>query len=98
MKKTLLVLAALAFVTPAGAAPPTAEQKAEFLATCLKVAPEAGTLCTCKADAAMSLVDSEFMAVIIASMQGKDVPAALYDTYNDYIARSTQACGMGSAM
>ena len=98
MKKTLLVLAALAFVTPVQAAPPSAEQKADFLATCLKIAPEAGELCTCKADAAMSLVDTEFMAVIIASMKGKDVPADLYDTYNDYIARSTEACGMGSAM
>jgi hypothetical protein len=38
------------------------------------------------------------MAVVIASMKGKDVPANLYDAYSDYIARSTQACGMGSAM
>ena len=98
MKKLLFVLAALALATPAHAAPPTAEQKADFLATCLKVAPEAGTLCTCKADAAMSLIDTEFMAVVIASMQGKDVPDDKYDTYNDYIARSTEACGMGSAM
>jgi hypothetical protein len=98
MKKLLLVLAALAFAVPAHAAPPSAEQKAEFLATCLKVAPEAQELCTCKADAAMSLIDSAFMAVVIASMNGKDVPADLYDTYGDYIARSTEACGMGSAM
>jgi hypothetical protein len=98
MKKLVVVLAALALAVPAYAAPPSAEQKAEFLATCLKVAPEAGELCTCKADAAMSLIDTEFMAVVIASMQGKDVPEQLYDTYNDYIARSTEACGMGSAM
>ena len=98
MKKALLVLAALAFSAPAHAAPPTAEQKADFLATCLKVAPEAGELCSCKADAAMTLIDTEFMAVVIASMKGKDVPDNLYDTYNDYIAHSTEACGMGSAM
>ena len=98
MKKALLVLAALAFVTPVQAAPPTPEQKADFLATCLKVAPAAGELCRCKADAAMSLIDTQFMAVVIASMKGKDVPADRYDTYSDYIARSTQACGMGSAM
>jgi hypothetical protein len=98
MKKALVVLAALALSVPAHAAPPSAEQQAEFLATCLKVAPEAGELCRCKADAAMSLIDSQFMAVVIASMNGKDVPADLYDTYNDYIARSTEACGMGSAM
>jgi hypothetical protein len=98
MKKLLIVLAALAFTAPAYAAPPTPEQKADFLKTCLKVAPAAGELCRCKADAAMTLIDTEFMAVVIASMKGKDVPDNLYDTYNDYIARSTQACGMGSAM
>jgi hypothetical protein len=98
MKKLLFVLAALALATPVQAAPPTKEQQAEFLATCLKVAPAAGELCRCKAEAAMSLIDTEFMAVVIASMKGKDVPDDKYDTYNDYIARSTEACGMGSAM
>ncbi len=98
MKKLLFVLAALALATPVQAAPPTPEQKADFLATCLKVAPAAGELCRCKADAAMSLIDTQFMAVVIASMKGKDVPDDLYDTYSDYIARSTEACGMGSAM
>ncbi len=46
----------------------------------------------------MTLIDTEFMAVVIASMKGGDVPDTYYDTYNDYIARSTEACGMGSAM
>ena len=99
MKKLLLVLAAtLAFgAMPALAkgTPPTAEQKADFLATCLKVAPQAGELCRCKADAAMSLIDTNFMAVVIASMKGKPVESQYYDAYNDYIARSTEACGMG---
>jgi hypothetical protein len=101
MNKALLVVAALALtMAPAMAkgTPPTPEQKADFLATCLKVAPAAGELCHCKADAAMTLIDTEFMAVVIASMKGQDVPADDYDAYSDYIARSTQACGMGSAM
>ena len=98
MKKLLIVLAALMFTAPAHAEAPTPEQKADFLATCLKVAPAAGELCRCKADAAMTLIDSKFMAVVISSMKGKDVPDEYYDAYNDYIARSTQACGMGSAM
>ena len=99
MKKLLIVLAALALTSPVHAAtPPTPEQKADFLATCLKVAPAAGELCRCKADAAMTLIDTEFMAVVISSMKGKDVPDDLYDTYSNYIARSTEACGMGSAM
>lgn len=101
MKKLLIVLAALALTAApvmAKGTPPTAQQKADFLATCLKVAPAAGELCRCKADAAMSLIDTTFMAVVIASMKGKDVPDDLYDTYNDYIAHSTEACGMGSSM
>jgi hypothetical protein len=98
MKRLLIVAAALMFTAPAYAEAPTPEQKADFLATCLKVAPAAGELCRCKADAAMTLIDTKFMAVVISSMKGKDVPDEYYDTYNDYIARSTQACGMGSAM
>jgi hypothetical protein len=98
MKRLLIAIVALAFTAPAYAAPPTPEQKADFLATCLKVAPAAGELCRCKADAAMTLIDTKFMAVVISSMKGKDVPDEYYDTYNDYIARSTQVCGMGSAM
>ena len=95
MNKLLVALAALAIAVPAYAAPPSAEQKAEFLKTCLQVAPAAGELCTCKADAAMTLIDSDFMAIVIASMKGKPVEEQYYDTYNDYIARSTEACGMG---
>ena len=98
MNKLLIVLVVLAFTAPAYASPPTTEQQADFLKTCLKVAPEAGELCRCKAEAVMSLIDTEFMAVVIASMKGKDVPDEYYDAYNDYIARSTEACGMGSAM
>ena len=98
MKRLLIAFVALGFTEPAYAAPPTPEKKAFFLATCLTVAPAAGELCRCKADAAMTLIDTKFMAVVISSMKGKDVPDEYYDTYNDYIARSTQVCGMGSAM
>lgn len=96
MKRVLIVAAALTFTAPAQAEAPTPAQKADFLATCLKVAPVAGELCRCKADAAMTLI--KFMAIVIGSMKGKDVPDASYDAYADYIARSTQACGMGSSM
>ena len=98
MKRFLIVVAALAMSVAPGlakGAPPSAAQQAEFLATCLKVAPEAGELCRCKAEAAMTLIDTDFMAVVIASMQGKPVEAKYYDAYNTYIARSTGACGMG---
>jgi hypothetical protein len=98
MKTLLIVLATLAIATAPALSkgtPPTTEQKAEFLQTCLKVAPAAGELCRCKADAAMTLIDTDFMAIVIASMKGKDVEEKYYDAYNDYIARSTEACGMG---
>ncbi len=96
MKKLLFVLATLAIVTPASAAPPTAEQRERFYEACtIYGAPD---LCGCKADAAMKLLDTEFIEVVIASIKGKNVESQYYDAYNDYIARSTQACGMGSAM
>ena len=98
MRRALLIAAALMLAGgPALASPPSAAQKDEFTKVCVGISQNVA-LCTCKADAAMRLIDSDFMAVVIASMKGKDVPADLYDTYNDYIARSTEACGMGSAM
>ena len=91
---SLLLLTPVMLTSPAFAkgTPPTAEQQAAFLKQCLKVAPEAQTLCTCKADAAMTLVDSEFMNVIIASMSGKPLDAKNFVPYNDYIARSNKVC------
>ncbi len=76
------------------AAPPSAEQKTEFHRTCVGISQNE-PLCTCKADAAMDLVDTDFMAVIIAAMKGKAPPAQYELPYNDYIAASTRVCGMG---
>lgn len=86
---------ALLLLTGGGAlaAPPTAEQKAEFYSVCTQRG--AAELCACKADAAMSLVDSAFMDVIVESMSGKALAAEHAVAYNDYIAASTRACGMG---
>lgn len=99
MKRIAAALAAmtLAMTLAAGSAqasPPSAEQKAEFYKTCVSISQNA-PLCTCKADAAMTLVDSEFMAVIITSMRGAAPPSKYDVPYNDYIAASTRACGMG---
>lgn len=97
MKRLAIALATLALgVAPAVAAPPTAEQKAEFLKTCVGISQNQ-PLCTCKADAAMTLVDADFMAVIIRSMRGATPPSEYDVPYNDYIAASTRACGMGGA-
>lgn len=72
-------------------AAPTAAQKDEFYATCMGIAQDQ-TLCSCKADAAMTLIDESFMAVVIASMKGR--PTAPEDAvpYNTYVAKSNQIC------
>ena len=62
-------LAALALMTVPAFAAPTAVQKAEFHAVCMGIAQDE-TLCSCKADAAMTLIDERFMAMVIAAMQG----------------------------
>lgn len=93
MRAFLVAAAILTLTGAAHAAAPTDAQKAEFYEACTKQG--AAELCSCKADAAMKIVDGEFMDVIIASIKGKALEAKYYNTYNDYIVASTQACGMG---
>ena len=80
--------------TPALAAAPSAEQKAQFYEACVGTSGNV-PLCTCKADAAVKLVDQQFMAVILSSMKGKTLAAEYAVPYNNYIVESTRACGMG---
>ena len=95
MKRLATALVALVLMTGSAlAAAPTAEQKADFYKTCVKTSQNE-PLCTCKADAAVKLVDSDFMAVIISSMSGKTLDPKYNVVYNDYIIESTRACGMG---
>ena len=75
----------------AQAATPSAEQKQDFYKTCMGIASDE-TLCGCKADAAMTLIDAEFMAMVIASMKGKSPPEGQYSAYNTYVAKSNQIC------
>lgn len=95
IRRVLAGLVALGMLSaPALAAPPSAEQRAEFYKTCMGIAQD-DTLCSCKADAARKLVDSDFMAMVIAAMKGKAPPAAQNVAYNDYIARSNAICKPG---
>lgn len=74
------------------AAAPTQAQKAEFYSVCMGIAQNE-TLCSCKADAAMTLIDERFMGVVISSMKGTGSPAAGdYDAYNSYVAKSNRVC------
>ena len=95
MKTGLMAVLALALLSgptlAAGGAKPTVEQKAEFYKTCYGISQDE-PLCTCKADAAMSLIDEDFMGMVIASMKGKSPPADSYKAYNEYVARSNQVC------
>jgi hypothetical protein len=81
----------LALTAPAFAAAPTTAQKAEFHAVCMAISGNE-PLCTCKADAAMELIDARFMGVVIASMQGGTPDVADYSAYNTYVAKSNQIC------
>lgn len=92
MKQVLVALLALGVMAGgAQAAAPTAAQKAEFYKTCMGIA-EDEALCSCKADAALKLIDEEFMAIVISSMKGKSPPAGQYSAYNTYVAKSNQIC------
>lgn len=95
MKTGLMALMALAMLSgsalAAGGATPTAAQKAEFYKTCMGIA-EDDRLCSCKAEAAMTLVDEDFMGVIISSMEGKAPPTADNLKYAQYIGQSNKVC------
>ena len=84
-------LALLGLMTIPAMAAPTSAQKAEFAAVCMSIAQDEA-LCTCKADAAMTLIDEDFMAMVISAMQGGSVPQDQYNAYNTYVAKSNQIC------
>lgn len=92
----IFVLAAALLSLSAGAvlaAPPTAEQKARFLKACEKYG--SAEVCTCKATQAVKLVDSEFMEVIIDSINGKATPVKDTLKYGVYISKSNAVCAPG---
>lgn len=95
MKTGLAALLALSMMggtaLAAGGATPTEAQKAEFYKVCVGISQNV-ELCTCKADAAMTLIDEDFMALVISSMKGKSPPEDSYKAYNEYVARSNQVC------
>lgn len=102
MKNILLVGAALAMIAAgatsaayAKASPPTPEQEAQFLAQCLKNSGGNKTLCTCKADQAMKLIDTDFMKIVLATMKGQTLPVAQSKPYAIYISKSNKVCAPG---
>jgi hypothetical protein len=95
MKTGLMAVLALALLSgsalAAGGAKPTEAQKVEFHKVCMGIAKNEA-LCSCKAEAAMSLTDEDFMAEIIASMKGKAPPTGDNVKYARYIGQSNAKC------
>jgi hypothetical protein len=92
MKRLVAGVLALGMLTgPVLAAPPTAEQKAEFYKVCMKISQN-DTLCSCKRDAVDKLIDADFMTVVIDSMKGKTAPQSVTVQYDTYIAHSNAIC------
>ena len=85
------VVALAALPNSVAAAPPTAEQKNTFQRVCMSIASNE-PLCSCKADAAMELIDGEFMALVIAAMKGETYPADEQGRYDEYIRQSNAIC------
>jgi hypothetical protein len=88
---SFLVLAAALIPTAAAQAAPTQEQKAEFYRVCMSIAQDEA-LCSCKAEAALTLLDERFMDVVIVGMKGGSPAEADYVAYNTYVAKSNQIC------
>ena len=95
--KSFVLAAALLTLTVGGAlaAPPTAEQKAQFMKLCLKNSGGNQTLCTCKDAQLDKLIDSDFMKVVLDSMNGKTTPVADTMKYAVYISKSNAVCAPG---
>ena len=92
MRRALALPALLALLSvPAFAAAPTQDQKDEFYRVCMGIAQN-DTLCACKAEAAMTLIDERFMGVVIASMKGGTPADSDFVAYNSYVAKSNQVC------
>jgi hypothetical protein len=92
MRQIAVVLGLLlASAAPVLAAPPTAAQKDEFFRVCVGISQNT-ELCSCKADAAMTLIDERFMAVVINAMKGGSTDPGQGDAYNTYVAKSNQIC------
>lgn len=91
MRAALVIMMGVALTAPVFAAAPTPAQKTEFYQVCMEIASD-DTLCSCKADAAMTLIDERFMGVVIASMKGGSPAEGDYAAYNAYVAKSNQVC------
>lgn len=89
----VLAIAGMALLgIPTLAAPITTAQKAAFTKVCLSISQD-DALCTCKAEAATTLIDGRMMGYVIAGMQGAgNAPDDVQREWNTYVAKSNQIC------
>ena len=97
--KRFVLAAALLALTAGGAlaagSPVTDAQKAEFTKLCLKNSGGNQTLCTCKTNMVGKLIDSDFMKVVLDSMNGGTTPVDDTMKYAVYISKSNAVCAPG---
>ena len=87
-----MALALLGGLSGTALAAPTAAQKQEFYQVCLGISSDEA-LCSCKADAAMTLIDERMMGYVIAGMKGSGAaPADVQREWNTYVAQSNRVC------
>jgi hypothetical protein len=92
MRVAVAAVVGLATLTTGiAAAPPTGEQKNTFHRVCMSIASNE-PLCSCKADAAVKLIDSDFMDLVISAMKGQTYPADEQGRYDEYIRQSNAIC------
>ncbi len=91
MRAAFAFFALAILATGVAAAPPTAEQKNSFQRVCMSIASNE-PLCSCKAEAAVKLIDGEFMDLVISAMKGETYPADEQGRYDEYIRQSNAIC------
>jgi hypothetical protein len=79
----------------AQASPPTDAQKGQFVSECMRVSGGNSSLCNCKAQQAMKLIDADFMAIVLKTMNGATLPVDQSKNYAIYISRSNAVCAPG---
>ena len=91
MRNLFLALPLMLLTAAPALAAPTAAQKDEFYKVCVGISQNT-ELCSCKADAAMTLIDERFMTIVINAMRGGSTEAGQGEAYNTYVAKSNQIC------
>jgi hypothetical protein len=97
VRRVAILGAVVAAMMPAVAvaAPPTDTQKTQFMQECMRNSGGNSTLCSCKTEQAEKLIDADFMAIVLKTMNGATLPVDQSKNYAIYISRSNAVCAPG---